>query len=369
MDKNISQSERDSQFIKRAELLTGQGAEFIAYFIGLVSCLAVHILYLVLFALNGVRAMAYFNVFSVLFYGVSIVLVKVVKEKLTLVYWALAEIIVHASAATWCVGLDADFAMFLLMIIPIAFMMPNKNKAMPFVIMGISTALYGVCHFMFRDNENVLYPLASQTAEKTFYIINIIIGSFVMIYVTSIYTVLNIYMESKLRQQTEQLRVMACVDPLTKLSNRRAMWDDLKRTCAESAENGTHYVIGLGDIDNFKKVNDTYGHDRGDEVLATIAKLIRENLPEDGCAARWGGEEFLFVFRGNVHDGLECAEKILQTIRERRFTGGEADFSVTMTVGLCEGVREEDIEQIISMADKRLYKGKNNGKDHVEYTD
>ena len=65
----------------------------------------------------------------------------------------------------------------------------------------------------------------------------------------------------------------------------------------------------------------------------------------------------------------QTAEKILQTIRERRFTGGEADFSVTMTVGLCEGAREEDIEQIISRADKRLYKGKNNGKDHVEYTD
>lgn len=370
MKNIVSQSEKDSQFIQKAELLTRQGAEFLAYFIGLVSCLAVHVLYLVLFAMNGVRFMAYFNIFSVFFYGVSIFLVRLVREKLNLVYWALAEIIVHAALATWCVGLEPDFAMFLLMIIPIAFLMPNKNKSMPFVIMIVSTALYGVCHFIFRDGANVLYPLQSRTAKDTFYLINIIIGAFVMVYVTSIYTVLNIYTESKLRIQTEQLRTMACVDPLTRLNNRRAMWEDLRRICGESRESGKHYVIGLGDIDHFKKVNDTYGHDRGDEVLSAVADMIKEKIPEQGCVSRWGGEEFLFVIPGaDIRKGCDCAERILQTLREYRFTDGDREFFVTMTFGISEGAKDAEPEQIISQADKRLYKGKNNGRDHVEYTD
>ncbi len=370
MTNGISQSEKDLQFIDKADRLTKQGIEFIAYFIGLVSCLAVHILYFAMFAINGIKVMMYFNIFSVLFYAVAIILVKLVKEKLNLVYWSLAEIIVHAFVATWCIGLRADFIMFLLMIIPIAFLMPNKNKAIPFVIMIVSVFLYGYAHLNFQDPGRVHYNVQSRTMEHWFYVINIIIGAFVMIYVTAIYTALNIYTESKLRTQHEQLRIMACVDPLTHLSNRRAIWDDLKRIYSESRESGKNYVIGLGDIDHFKKVNDTYGHDRGDEVLTAVAEMIKEKIPEGGCVARWGGEEFLFVLpAAGVQEGSNCAEQILKTLREYRFSDGEKEFFVTMTFGICEGAKDENLEQIISRADQRLYKGKNNGRDHVEYTD
>ena len=86
-----------------------------------------------------------------------------------------------------------------------------------------------------------------------------------LIYVAGIFTVMNIYIECKLRVQTEQLRLLASTDPLTKLYNRREMLSRLNSISSSGC------VIGIGDIDDFKKVNDTYGHDKGDEVLSTGA--------------------------------------------------------------------------------------------------
>ena len=137
---------------------------------------------------------------------------------------------------------------------------------------------------------------------------------------------------------------------------------------AKSAESGEHYVIGLGDIDDFKHVNDTYGHEMGDEVLSAVAELIKGNIPENGCVSRWGGEEFLFVIPcDTLEGGAECAERIIASISSKRFTCDDKTFSVTMTIGVCEGKPGDNIEKVINSADSRLYKGKHSGKNRVEY--
>lgn len=368
--KENPQYEKDIQFIRKIDALAARNIEFAAYCIVLVACLGAHVLYLILFAVNGVREMVIFNVFSVLFYAGTVWLIRIVKNKISVVYAALAEIILHATYATRCVGWLPDFGMFLLMIIPIVFLMPNKNRNVPFIFLFVSTFLYGMLRFRYGSPGSSLYELDARTAGNLFYIINILIGIFVMVYATSIYTIMNRYTECKLRVQTEQLRILASVDPLTHLNNRRAMNEHLRQLCTESRSDGKHYVIGLGDIDNFKRVNDTYGHDYGDTVLEAAARILTECIPENGFAARWGGEEFLFVIPdADVHKGFECAEQIISTLRTHRFAKGEREFYVTMTFGVCEGVPDDDVSHIITCADKRLYKGKMCGKNHAEYTD
>lgn len=363
-----NQYEKDVAYIAKIDRLLSKEIEFWAYCVAFVACLAAHVTYFTLFWACGVWEMAVFNVGSILFYVSTILLVKRVKEKLNLVYAALAEIIAHATLATVFVGGKPNFAMFLLMIIPIAFLMPNKRKAIPFVIMGISMALYiALC---FLD-----HPFAAQRREfeqgkwaVIFLAINAVIGVFVLVYVTYIYTLINLYQESKLRVQNEQLRIMASIDPLTKLNNRRAMGEVLKRIGSESDRSGKSYVLGLGDIDNFKKVNDTYGHDQGDLVLEEVANVIREMVPESGCAARWGGEEFLFVIPdSSLQEVAEKTEEILRTIRQREFKKAGESFFVTMTVGLSECKGLDGVEAAISKADQFLYYGKNHGKDQVVY--
>ncbi|WP_303805682.1 GGDEF domain-containing protein [Ruminococcus flavefaciens] len=362
--------EKDLGFIEKMDHLVSRRIEFIAYFFALAACLAAHILYFFLFLNAGVKNMAIFNVFSVLFYALTIILIKKVKNKLLLAYAALAEIIIHASLATICVGWVPDFGMFLLMIIPIAFLMPNKNKKAPFVVMFTSILLYGVLKYIYRDHNYTVYNIDNTAFASVFYFINIFIGSFVLVYATTIYTFMNRYTECKLRVQNEQLRIMASVDPLTKLSNRRAMHRNLTEICEKSRETGRNYVLGIGDIDNFKQVNDTYGHDFGDCVLSTVAEVISDNLPDSGCAARWGGEEFLFVIPDEeLEKGRLFSDKIVTLISQQQFVKDDTTFSVTMTIGICEGAPDDIIDKVISQADKRLYKGKRNGKNHTEYTD
>ena len=363
---NEEKYNRDLKFVSKIDKTASPMLEFLLYFCAFVACLVAHSCYLLLFALAGAKIMVIFNIFSVAFYAVLIPMTKKVKDKNILVYATITEIILHAVAATMCVGLLSNFAMFLLMLIPLAFLMPNTYKQAPFVVLFLNVPLYGILNFYYSDGAHALYNIGGTSYQMIFYIINIIVGSFVLIYISIIFTIMNSYNECKLRMQTKQLKDMASTDPLTKLNNRRAM--NLK--LAEVSISSQKYVIGIGDIDNFKKVNDTYGHDMGDEVLKDVAKTIEETLPDNAAAGRWGGEEFLFVIPDiGIDAGKDIADKILKNISDMVFEHEGKTFSVTMTMGICEGVKDTSIDNMITKADARLYKGKNSGKNHTEFTD
>ena len=354
------QYNRDIQFIKKIDGMLERRLGHAAYVFAFAACLLAHILYTILFYMAGVSLMVLFNVFSVIFYVLTLLLVNVVKEKMNLVYATIAEIVLHASFATACVGPDPNFSMFLLMIIPLAFLMPNKNKHVPFIILFVSVPLYGALNYYYGDAANVPYEI-SRAFSRVFYVINFLVGSAVLIFFSIMFSLLNRYIESKLRVQTRQLREMASTDPLTKLNNRREMQSRFNNITSD-------YVIGIADIDDFKKVNDTYGHDTGDEVLSQVAALISQTLPEDASVARWGGEEFLFLIPGqDIVKGKEYADSIINAVRSHEFVADSKVFSVTMTIGICRGTSKDDIYKIISTADNRLYKGKHNGKAHTEF--
>lgn len=360
----------DLALIERMDKNVSQKVVFLLYFMPLVACAVAHMLYLVLFAAAEVWAMVIFNVFSVSFYVVLIIFARKVKGQLKLVYASMAEIIAHATVATVYVGLKPDFCMFLLMIIPLAFLVPNKNELIPCIIMFISVTSYGILRFIYRIPGHEVYDISDSSYATVFFIINMVVGAFVMIYVAVIFTMMRRYQECKLRVQTEQLKVMASTDPLTKLNNRREMSAKLTEISSKSLNSGESYVIGLGDIDNFKRVNDTYGHDMGDEVLSKVADMIEKNIPEGGSASRWGGEEFLFVLpNAELEDGVKCSEDIISRISRERFTADSGEFSVTMTIGVCQGRPADNVEKVINSADSRLYKGKHSGKNRVEYSE
>ena len=364
------QYQKDQRFVENVESRVSTKWEVPAYYVGMIACLAAHVLYLFLFANNGIRVMAILNIFSVAFYLLMIALIRKVRDRVNLVYASVIEIIIHATVATHCVGWKPDFGMFLLMIIPLAFLIPNKNTRIPFLIMFISLAIYGAQRYIYSGPEDTLYNIEQDKIATVLYFINFIIGVFVLIYVTIIYSILNQYTNSKLRVQAERLRLLASVDPLTKLNNRRSMNEILKQNSTDSLESGVSYVIGIGDIDNFKSVNDTYGHDFGDVVLSETAETISKNLPEKCSVARWGGEEFLFVIPAStLKEGFGIANQLVQAVREHTFRFEDKELHVTMTFGVCEGGPGSDVDKVISCADRRLYKGKNNGKNHAECTD
>lgn len=162
------------------------------------------------------------------------------------------------------------------------------------------------------------------------------------------------------------VRVLVERDPLTSLYNRRYGTAKLKRIQRESETSGMPFVLAIGDIDFFKKVNDTYGHEAGDLVLTSVAKQLKKCTVGRGFVSRWGGEEFLLVLEHcDKEKGREVIRTLMQDINGMKIAYQDVTIRVTMTFGLVEGNLSEDYEELIRLADARLYYGKEHGRNRL----
>lgn len=173
-------------------------------------------------------------------------------------------------------------------------------------------------------------------------------------------------MESKLVEYNAQLEQQANTDKLTGLYNRRKAWDYLEQLTL--GKHHHNFSLCICDIDWFKKVNDTYGHDVGDEVLKGIAAIFAEEMQGKDMVARWGGEEFLMVFPDTNGDyAYTKLEHIRSRIKALKVQKGDVEVSVTMTFGLAEYDYNGGFEATIKDADRKLYRGKEEGRDRIIY--
>ncbi|MFM0593507.1 GGDEF domain-containing protein [Paraburkholderia dilworthii] len=170
-----------------------------------------------------------------------------------------------------------------------------------------------------------------------------------------------------------ELKTMAETDFLTRLLNRRAFESRARATCAEQNAAAPELALIMFDLDHFKKINDTYGHDTGDRALQIVATLCRETCRPSDIVARWGGEEFAVLSR--VHDAaqaLAIADRLRRRIRETRipFEGGEG-FTMTASFGVAFGLASAsacdsgDVGRLFRRADRLLYQAKEAGRDRV----
>ena len=174
--------------------------------------------------------------------------------------------------------------------------------------------------------------------------------------------------EEKILNYSRKLELLATTDPLTKLQNRRGMINYIEKYAEGSADDGSLLTLAIGDIDFFKKVNDTYGHDAGDYILETLARIMDEFMEGKGMVARWGGEEFLFAFENlNGDYAFEEMSKLLHLIEKYDFTFNNVKLKITMTFGVEEYDNDTGLDKVIAAADEKLYMGKTSGRDRVIY--
>lgn len=161
------------------------------------------------------------------------------------------------------------------------------------------------------------------------------------------------------------LRTMIEQDALTELYNRRSGDKKLRQVFEESRSSGQSFAIAIGDIDFFKKVNDTYGHECGDAVLKNVSALLKQHMWHRGFAARWGGEEFLLVFENvDLAEAQKQLELLMDKIHELDTLYEGQHVKVNMTFGLiCDP--DKDIHALLKEADGKLYIGKTNGRNQV----
>ena len=169
---------------------------------------------------------------------------------------------------------------------------------------------------------------------------------------------------------SRSLEEMITTDPLTKLFNRRACKKYLDKRiekCEKRQEN--LITVAIGDIDHFKRINDTYGHDCGDLVLVTVSEILKKHMGDNGCVARWGGEEFLLVFEKETEASGEQLCAILKEIRNYEFDYKGEKFRITFTFGVNGNILGHSYDEIVNDADECLYKGKTGGRDRIVFTD
>lgn len=161
------------------------------------------------------------------------------------------------------------------------------------------------------------------------------------------------------------LRNLINRDSLTSLSNRRSGDIRLRKIIEEASSQGTPFCVAIGDIDLFKKVNDTYGHECGDLVLQGVANVLRQFMHGIGFAARWGGEEFLLVFeQADLDQAYSHLEALLDKIRALEIQYNDQLIKVTMTIGVAPG-SNCDMKDLIRIADEKLYEGKSAGRNRI----
>ena len=170
----------------------------------------------------------------------------------------------------------------------------------------------------------------------------------------------------ELQQAYKDIENLALTDALTGLMNRHALKDLISTLEGIHDYNSNTFIISILDIDNFKNINDTYGHDIGDIVLKNIAKIAKESIRNQDYIARWGGEEFLLLFPNSAYeDALIINERIRMKIESNKIDIEREVISVTVTIGVCEYNKEEGQAICFKHADKALYYGKQNGKNQV----
>lgn len=174
---------------------------------------------------------------------------------------------------------------------------------------------------------------------------------------------------SELQENLEAVRTESLTDPLTALANRKAFDDDLADTITIARSRSEPLTLLLADIDHFKKVNDTYGHLTGDQVLRRVAVAVQQNVKGKDIAARYGGEEFAIILPGTMLSaGIVVADGIRRGVMDettmKRATAGRVG-RVTISIGVAMLRQDDSPQSLLERADALLYAAKRGGRNRV----
>ena len=172
----------------------------------------------------------------------------------------------------------------------------------------------------------------------------------------------------ELEKANQRIFELSIHDELTQLYNRRYFNEQATRLMADTRRYGRTFSIMIGDVDYFKRINDTYSHGIGDEVLRRIGMLLKENTRTNDLVARYGGEEFVAGFpETTLAQAVQICEKLRDKIENYSWHTISSGLSVTISIGVANNSEAHTYESVIADADLKLYEAKDNGRNRVRY--
>lgn len=329
-------------------------------------CLIIHTLFAIIFFTLDVTQLAIFNTGSVILYLAGCIFINSKKTSPVWLGLLFAEIVAHDFLCTVMLGWNFGFSFFGLLIIPAVYYVTFIDDAIthPAIFATILSVIDISLMFVSYFFEGVLYKGGfPHELEQLISCLNMLITAVTLIAFSFLF-VYNIRKTmSNLSQKNKELDFLANYDALTHLRNRHHIADQFHIYEQDTKP----YCVILGDIDDFKRINDTYSHDCGDKVLVNVADTISGGIGERGTVCRWGGEEILIIMSGTSDECYEIMENIRLKIQNMNLSFNRREIKVTMTFGFSDYSEAMNIEKLVSVADSRLYKGKRNGKNQVVY--
>jgi len=179
-------------------------------------------------------------------------------------------------------------------------------------------------------------------------------------------------LQDALKEQNRKLEELSNTDPLTQLANRRFLMKCLEKEFLRSDRSDNKLSLVMADIDHFKKINDTFGHQQGDSVLKVVAGTINDHLREYDLAARFGGEEFALVLpETDLREAFQVASRIRLRIANLTFPNSLQELKMTISLGVvtCPHKEIKNVNDLIRIADEALYAAKREGRNRVVISD
>ena len=327
-------------------------------------CLIMHVIYLITFLYLGITMFVVLNIGSLFLY------VYLYTHKFHLTpnkhYFSLvAEILLHMSLAVVFFGWDYGFQYFIIFLFTAIYIkVINRVKYLDIysvfeIVLFVGLRIY--TYFCEPVYVNVVPQFVTQIAC----ILNIMIFFVGMFILAKAVNNSNLLYRTLLSKDNEELEELAQEDFLTGLSNRRSLYNQFEYMHYE-AEGEFSCCVAIGDIDDFKQINDAFGHEIGDAILVQMSKIIKSMTRENDIVCRWGGEEIVIVMPNMPKDlAYVRLEKIRQKIAESSVKSNGDEVFTTITFGLYYHFGRCDLEQLVSKADQLLYMGKRNGKNQV----
>jgi diguanylate cyclase (GGDEF)-like protein len=317
--------------------------------------ISAHALFIAVFWALGLPLLAGFNVFSVAAWVGARIANRRRYPGLT-VLLLFVEVVSHAILACRLLGWNSGFHYYLIPIVP--FLMFHDRLSTRTAVIG--SAAVTLTYLLLRAATIDVVPgFVAPAALRAVDYGNIAIPLVGLGVISMYFRLASIDVESHMES-------LAMTDALTKLPNRRRMRELLEAERVRCARDGHPFGVVLGDLDAFKLINDTRGHDCGDHVLGEVAATLRRVLRGQDTVARWGGEEFLFLLPDTDLRGAGVvAEKLRGALEAARISFAERRVPVAMTFGVAVCMRGTTIEDAIARADRALYLGKHAGRNQV----
>lgn len=316
---------------------------------------AVDVALFIIFWLLNSPILAWVNVISVAMYAVAYYAYGHYLSKLGSAL-VLIEVVAHTTLGTVIIGWESGFHYYLLIfILAVSVSMRGKLAIGAFAMFWM---LYVGLYLL-----DILHPPIQPIAEKALlgvYLFNLSV-------VFAMFSYLGVMYTKAIDRASNKLNRLASIDELTQLFNRRQAKALAETELSRADRNQLPLCVALIDIDHFKLINDIYGHDKGDEVLQYVAKIMRCELRQQDIISRWGGEEFMLVF---PETDLTHAEHIGERLRSAisSYSWGTDlghQIQVNVSIGISQHKQEEKFTRLLKRADTALYISKSEGRNRV----